>query len=205
MTQDQTQHKSTSQTPKPCKDANEAKFHAQPTTYYKHGNQFPGDQPGYSWWALMGNRLGTKQALPKETTRKWEAMRLGYILGNFAESKPFWEDSFHLLECFTCEFLQEVSKSCKEPIKQMDWMMQWIKKGKKIHIVAICPRCTFGDPWTMHNSQMGYTLLQIDPPMNKQEILSQQKKHKPAPRAISCHFDIVWLWLRLNTRCINPG
>jgi hypothetical protein len=75
------------------------------------------------------------------------------------------------LQCFECKFLQEVSKNCcKEPIKQMDWMTKWIKKGNKTHIVAFCPTCTSGDPWII-NSQIGYTLLQINP-TNKQEPLS---------------------------------
>jgi hypothetical protein len=98
------------------------------------------------------------------------------LLPNFPESKPFWEDSFHLLECFTCKFLEEVNKNCDKPIKQMDWMTKWIKKGNKTHIIAFCYMCTSRDPWMIH-SQMGYMMLQINP-TNKQEPLLQQKKHK---------------------------
>jgi hypothetical protein len=98
------------------------------------------------------------------------------LLADFPDIMPFWEDSFHLLECFTCKFLQEVNKNGSEPIKQMDWMTERIKKSNKTHIVAFCPACTSGDPWMVHN-QSGYTLLYIDPG-NKQVTFSQQRKPK---------------------------
>jgi hypothetical protein len=55
-------------------------------------------------------------------------------------------------------------------------MTKRIKKGNNTHIVAFCPACTSGDPWTVH-TQSGYTLLSIDP-VNKQVPFLQQRRQK---------------------------
>jgi hypothetical protein len=72
------------------------------------------------------------------------------LLANFPESKPFWEDIYHKLECFACEFSQDTKKNCYDPIKRMNWMTKRIKKDGKTHIIAFCPMCTTGDPWITH-------------------------------------------------------
>jgi hypothetical protein len=55
-------------------------------------------------------------------------------------------------------------------------MTKRIQKGNKTHIVALCPPCISGDPWTIHGP-MEYTLLCIDT-TRKQEILLQQTKRR---------------------------
>jgi hypothetical protein len=77
------------------------------------------------------------------------------LVANFPESKPFWwEDNYHKLELFTCEFSQDTKKNCIEPIKRMKWMTKRIKKdGSKTHIVDFCPTCTSRDPWIIHEKQ----------------------------------------------------
>jgi hypothetical protein len=66
----------------------------------------------------------------------------------------------------------------------MNWMMKRIKKGNKTHIVAFCPTCTIGDPWTIHG-QMEYKLLQIAT-AKKQEMLTQQKSTVPWKAGLKC-------------------
>jgi hypothetical protein len=106
----------------------------------------------------MENR--TAQQSENIARRNDEKMRGDEIrlLAYFLESKPFWEDNFHKLECFACKFLQEVKKNCNKLIQQMNWMTKRIKKENKTRIVALCPKCTSGDPWTIHG-QREYTLL----------------------------------------------
>jgi hypothetical protein len=85
------------------------------------------------------------------------------LLANFPESKkPFWEDNYHKLECFTCEFSQSTKRDCYNPIKRMKWMTKRIKKEGKTHIFAFCPTCTTGDPWTIHG-ESNYTLIRLNP------------------------------------------
>jgi hypothetical protein len=69
------------------------------------------------------------------------------LLNNFPESKPFWEDNYHKLECFTCEFSHNMKKNCNKLIRRKKWMMKRIKKDGKTHIIDFCPMCTTGDPW----------------------------------------------------------
>jgi hypothetical protein len=107
-----------------------------------------------------------------EKTRGDEIRLLAY----FPESKPFWDENFHKLQCFACDFSQETKRNCDEPIQQMNWMTKRIKKGNLTHIVALCPQCTSGDPWTIHGPTE-YTLLRIDT-TGKQETLSQQTKRR---------------------------
>jgi hypothetical protein len=58
----------------------------------------------------------------------------------------------------------------------MKWMTKRIKKGNLTHIVALCPKCTSKDLWTIHGPTE-YTLLCIDT-TRKQETLSQQTKQR---------------------------
>jgi hypothetical protein len=81
------------------------------------------------------------------------------LLANFPESKPFWEDSFHILECFSCEFSQNTSRKCDKLIKRLMWTTKRIKKGiKRTHIIFFCPACTAGEPWIIHDKNE-YTML----------------------------------------------
>jgi hypothetical protein len=95
------------------------------------------------------------------------------LLANFPESKPFWEDSYHKLECFACDFSQETGS---EPLKNLRWMTKRIRKNNKTHIVAFCPACTAGDPWTIHGEE-DYTLIRINME-SKVEPITKQKKQK---------------------------
>jgi hypothetical protein len=65
------------------------------------------------------------------------------LLANFPESKPFWEDNFHKLQCFACKFSQQMDS---KPLKKLKWMTKRIKKDNKTHIVAFCPTCTSRRP-----------------------------------------------------------
>jgi hypothetical protein len=38
------------------------------------------------------------------------------LLTYFTESKSFWKDIFHKLECFACKFSQEMKKNYDKPI-----------------------------------------------------------------------------------------
>jgi hypothetical protein len=97
------------------------------------------------------------------------------LLANFPESKPFWEDSSHKLECFACEFSQETGDDGGDPTEKVNWMTKRIRKSNKTHIVAFCPQCTAGDPWIIHG-EADYTMMRIDPTVSGNGMLSQQKK-----------------------------
>jgi len=97
------------------------------------------------------------------------------LLANFPESKPFWEDSSHKLECFACEFSQETGDDGGDPTEKVNWMTKRIRKNNKTHIVAFCPQCTAGDPWIIHG-EADYTMMRIDPTVSGNGMLTQQKK-----------------------------
>jgi hypothetical protein len=98
------------------------------------------------------------------------------LLANFPECKLFWENNYHKLECFTCQFSQDIKKDCDEPIKRMKWMMKRIKKDGKTHIITFCPACNSGDPWIIHG-EMEYMMIQINME-HWNKIATQQKKGK---------------------------
>jgi hypothetical protein len=64
---------------------------------------------------------GSVEQLPKPAViddRKTRGDKIR-ILASFPQSKPFWDDCAHKLECFTCDFQH---KPNKEAINRTNWM-----------------------------------------------------------------------------------
>jgi hypothetical protein len=116
------------------------------------------------------------------------------ILASFPQSKPFWDDCAHKLECFTCDFQH---KPNEEVVNRTNWMTKTIKKEGKNHTVAFCPKCTTGHPWIIH-SETEYSLVRLNVTEDrKHTTLTQQKKlrtsenWKERPKEVP-HYKDAW-------------
>jgi hypothetical protein len=98
------------------------------------------------------------------------------LLAYFPESKPFWDENAHVLQCFACDFSQKRTYGVVPD--DLVWMTKRIRKGDKTHIVAFCAACMSGEPWTIH-SKSEYTLLRINADEEKSnDFLQQQRKRR---------------------------
>jgi hypothetical protein len=69
------------------------------------------------------------------------------LLVHFLGSKPFWEENFHKLQCFVCEFSQEVKKNCYKPIRPLRDGQNAQQKSSTTRTTGALATCMTG-PWT---------------------------------------------------------
>jgi hypothetical protein len=62
------------------------------------------------------------------------------LMAKYPDSKPIWDENYHLFTCFACDYLQKnkLEDYCNT---RECWLTKIIMKDKDKHLIAFWPKC----------------------------------------------------------------
>jgi predicted RNA-binding Zn-ribbon protein involved in translation (DUF1610 family) len=58
----------------------------------------------------------------------------------YPDSKPIWDENYHILTCFACDYSQKHKLEAYRNACEC-WLTKRIMKGKDKYVIAFCPKC----------------------------------------------------------------